>query len=123
MGARCNFVFKQSEDMAVCLYSHWDEDNMDYVLAQALQHARPRLQMGDIPYATRMAISYIIKDQILDETGYGITAMDPSDQGFLDHPITIDLTDMTVGSGEDWHTIEDFINYQLSSLTSSAKVG
>jgi hypothetical protein len=111
MGARCNFVFKQSEDLAVALYSHWDEDNMYTVLAHALQHARPRLQMGDIPYATRMAISYIIQDSILEETGYGIYAMDPSDQAFLDHPITIDLTDMTVGSGEDWHNIEDFISY------------
>jgi hypothetical protein len=116
MGARCNFVFKQSEDLAVTLYSHWDEDNMYTVLAQALQHARPRLQMGDIPYATRMAISYIIQDSILEETGYGIYAMDPSDQAFLDHPITIDLTDMTVGSGEDWHNIEDFIHYHTGLI-------
>jgi len=116
MGARCNFVFKQSEDHAVALYSHWDEDHMHELLAAALQHARPRLQMGDIPYATRMAISYIIQDSILEETGYGITAMDPSDQGFLDHPITIDLTDMTVGSGDDWHNIEDFIAYHTNSV-------
>ncbi len=116
MGARCNFVFKQSEDYAVALYSHWDEDHMYELLAAALDHALPRLHMGDIPYATRMAISYIIKDSILDETGYGITAMDPSDQGFLDHPITIDLTDMTVGSGEDWHSIIDFISYHSVKL-------
>lgn len=116
MGARCNFVFKQSEDYAVALYSHWDEDHMYELLAAALDHALPRLHMGDIPYATRMAISYIIKDSILDETGYGITAMDPSDQGFLDHPITIDLTDMTVGSGEDWHSITDFISYHSVRL-------
>jgi len=116
MGARCNFVFKQSEDQAVTLYSHWDEDHMYELLAAALQHAQPRIQMGDIPYATRMAISYIIKDQVMEETGYGIYAMDPSDQGFLDHPITIDLTDMTVGSGEEWHSINDFINYHSVQL-------
>ena len=116
MGARCNFVFKQSEDLAVCLYSHWDEDYMHEVLAAALQHARPRLQIGDIPYGTRMAISHIIKDSVLDETGYGIYAMDPTDQGFLDHPITIDLTDMTVGSGDDWHTIEEFISYHSNLI-------
>lgn len=116
MGARCNFIFKQSEDYAVALYSHWDEDHMYELLAAALQHAQPRIQMGDIPYATRMAISYIIKDQILEETGFGITAMDPSDQGFLDHPITIDFTDMTVGEGEDWRSINDFINYNTVML-------
>lgn len=123
MGARCNFVFKQSEDMAVALYSHWDEDHMYELLAAALNHARPRIQMGDIAYATRMAISYIIKDQILEETGYGITAMDPSDQGFLDHPITIDFTDGTVGSGEEWHSINDFINYYSVSLIPAAQKG
>jgi len=114
MGARCNFVFKQSEDMAVCLYSHWDEDHMHELLAAALNHARPR--WSDHSYATRMAISYIIKESILDETGYGISAMDPSDQSFLDSPITIDLTDMTVGSGEDWHTIEDFVTYHSNLI-------
>jgi hypothetical protein len=116
VGARCNFVFKQSEDYAVALYSHWDESHMNELLAAALDHALPRLHMGDIPYATRMAISYIIKDSILEETGYGISAMDPSDQGFLDSPITIDLTDMTVGSGEDWHSIPDFIAYHSVQL-------
>jgi hypothetical protein len=116
VGARCNFVFKQSEDYAVALYSHWDESHMNELLAAALDHALPRLHMGDIPYATRMAISYIIKDSILEETGYGISAMDPSDQGFLDSPITIDLTDMAVGSGEDWHSIPDFIAYHSVQL-------
>jgi hypothetical protein len=53
---------------------------------------------------------------VLDETGYGVYAMDPSDQGFLDSPITIDLTDMTVGSGEDWHKIEDFISYHTNLI-------
>ena len=28
MGARCTFVFKQSEDLAVALYSHWGEDSI-----------------------------------------------------------------------------------------------
>lgn len=116
MGARCNFVFKQSEDYAVALYSHWGEDYMYESLAAALQHAQPRIKMGDAAYATRMAISYLIKDSILDETGFGITAMDPTDQGFLDHPITIDFTDGTVGSGEDWHSIDDFINYHCLTI-------
>ena len=42
MGARCTFVFKQSEDLAVALYSHWGEDGMYEDLAKALQHAAPR---------------------------------------------------------------------------------
>lgn len=111
MGARCTFVFKQSEDQAVALYSHWGEDSMYEDLAGALQHAMPRIQMGDTAYATRMAISYFMQHDILSETGFGIYACDPSDQAFMDHPITIDFTDGTVGSGETWHSIQDFVNY------------
>ena len=67
MGARCTFVFKQSEDLAVALYSHWGEDSMYVDLAQALQHAAVR--KGDNEYYVRMAISYLMQDSILDETG------------------------------------------------------
>ena len=95
MGARCTFVFKQSEDKAVALYSHWGEDSMYQDLAAALQHAAPR--KGDMGYYTRMAISYLLQNDILDETGFGLYACDPNDQGFMDHPITIDLTHGTVG--------------------------
>ena len=70
MGARCTFVFKQSEDLAVALYSHWGEDSMYEDLAKALQHAAPR--KGETEYYTRMAISYLMQDSILDETGFGI---------------------------------------------------
>ena len=113
MGARCTFVFKQSEDHAVALYSHWGEDSMYQDLAAALQHAAPR--KGDESYYIRMAISYLIQDDVLGELHYGLYACDPSDQAFMDHPITIDLTDGTVGEGEEWHTIDEFINYHMST--------
>jgi hypothetical protein len=83
-------------------------------LAAALEHAAPRI--GDSSYYVRMAVSYLIQHNILDETGYGLYACDPSDQGFMDHPITIDLTDGTVGEGEDWHTIQEFISYYSNTL-------
>ena len=114
MGARCTFVFKQSEDLAVALYSHWGEDSMYQDLAQALQHAKPR--SGDKEYYVRMAISYLIQDSILDETGFGIYACDPNDLGFMDHPILIDLTDNTIShDGVDHKSIDSFIEYNLPS--------
>jgi hypothetical protein len=113
MGARCTFVFKQSKNQAVALYSHWGEDTMYEDLAAALQHAAPR--KSDESYYTRMAISYLLKDDLLDELHYGLYACDPSDQAFMDHPITIDLTDGTVGEGEEWHTIDEFINYHMGT--------
>ncbi len=114
MGARCTFVFKQSDDLAVALYSHWGEDSMYQDLAQALQHAAVR--SGDKEYYVRMAISYLIQDAILEETGFGIYACDPNDLGHMDHPILIDLTDNTIShDGVDHKSIGSFIEYNLPS--------
>ena len=114
MGARCTFVFKQSEDLAVALYSHWGEDSMYEDLAQALQHAAVR--SGDKDYYVRMAISYLIQDAILDETGFGIYACNPNDLGFMDHPIIIDLTDNTISHDNVGHKdINSFIEYNSPS--------
>lgn len=111
MGARCTFVFKQAEDQAVALYSHWGEDSMHADLAGALEHASPRIELGDPSYATRMAISYLIQDSLLDETGYGIYACNPNDLGFMDHPIIIDLINKTVEDDTGTHSIQSFVNY------------
>ena len=118
MGARCTFVFKQSKDQAVALYSHWGEDTMYEDLAAALQHAVPRI--GDESYYTRMAISYLLQDSILDETGYGLYACNPNDLGFMDHPIIINLIDKTVEDDTGIHSIEEFITYHglVTTVTS-----
>jgi hypothetical protein len=83
-------------------------------LAQALQHAAVR--SGDREYYVRMAISYLLKDSILDETGFGIYACNPNDLGFMDHPILIDLTNNTIShDAVDHKDIDSFINYNLPS--------
>ena len=128
MGARCTFVFKQQEDLAVALYSHWGEDSMYEDLARALQHAAPR--KGDNEYYVRMAISYLMQDSILEETGFGIYACNPNHMEWMDHPILIDLTDNTIShDGVDHKDIDSFISYNLPSSAlstvgaSSAEVG
>ena len=118
MGARCNFIFKQKEDLAVVLYSHWGEYERHRDLALALQHAAPRI--GDIEYYTRMAISYLLKDSILDETGFGLYASNPNDIGFMDTPILIDLTNNTISDETGSHKIDSFINYHLPSTVLSS---
>jgi len=113
MGARCTFVFKQSEDLAVALYSHWGEDSMYMDLALALQHAAVR--KGDDEYYTRMAVSHLLKDSILDETGFGLYACNPNTAlVYMDHPILIDLTNNTISHDDVNHKdIDSFINYNL----------
>jgi hypothetical protein len=113
MGARCTFVFKQSEDLAVALYSHWGEDAMHSDLAQALQHAVVR--KSDNEYYTRMAVSYLLKDSILDETGFGLYACNPNDLGWAEHPILIDLTNNTITDETGSHDIDSFVNYHSPS--------
>ena len=113
MGARCNFIFKQKEDLAVALYSHWGEYTLHADLAQALQHAAVR--KGDIEYYTRMAVSHLLKDSILDETGFGLYACNPNDLGFMDTPILIDLTNNTISDDSGSHDIDSFINYHSPS--------
>ena len=128
MGARCTFVFKQKEDLAVALYSHWGEDDMHRDLALALQHAVARFE--DVEYYTRMAVSYLLKDSILDETGFGLYACNPNTAlDYMDHPIVIDLTNNTINDETGSHDIHDFINYHSPSgvhavgASSKAEVG
>jgi len=96
MGARVHFVFNDGTDSAVALYSHWGADSWTYDLAEAIRHAEPR--KGDTSYFTRMVISHLIKDSILDETGYGIYAIHPKKAEALifDDLVEIDLVKETV---------------------------
>lgn len=118
MGARCTFIFKQQENLAVALYSHWGEYTLHADLAQALQHAAVR--KGDTEYYTRMAVSYLLKDSILDETGFGLYACDPNTHmQYCDYPILIDLTNDTVSDESGTHSIDSFISYHTNLVDSS----
>jgi len=95
MGARINFVFKDSEQgPMVVLYSHWGETEWERDLAMALQHAKPRLE--DSSYGTRMIISYLMQDSILEETGFGIFAIANDGLDLGDPAVLIDFTTNTV---------------------------
>jgi hypothetical protein len=95
MGARINFVFKDSETgPSVVLYSHWGQDSWQTDLAAAMEHAKPRWQ--DSSYGTRMIISHLIQHSILDETGFGIYAIDNDNYDLGEQTILIDFTTKTV---------------------------
>ena len=97
MGARINFVFKEKEGRpAVVLYSHWGEDEWPRDLAMALDHARPR--WTDESYVTRMIISYLMQDSILESTGFGLYAVLDSETGMDlgDHTVIVDIIQETV---------------------------
>ena len=94
MGARINFVFKDGTTSNVVLYSHWGQDNWQQDIALALDHARPR--WSDSSYGTRMMISHLIKDNILDEHGYGIYSINSDNYDLGEQTVVIDFVNKTV---------------------------
>jgi len=122
MGARINFVFKDSEPAIgepaawVVLYSHWGADTWQYDIANAINHAAKRIAMDDTSYTTRMMISYLMSETILDETGYGIYAI--TNNGSMDlyqETVVIDLVNKTVNDVDFSEFIEKaFLAERLS---------
>jgi hypothetical protein len=95
MGARINFVFKDVEDEAhVVLYSHWGETEWQRDLSMALDHAKPR--WSDYAYCTRMVISYLMQDSILEETGFGIYAITGTNFDLGETTVVIDIAKETI---------------------------
>lgn len=103
MGARINYVFKDSLTApAVVLYSHWGEDEWQRDLAMALHHSKPR--WIDASYATRMMISYLTQDSVLEETGFGIYAVNMDDCQMYDTTVVVDFNTKTIYElGSDTH--------------------
>lgn len=94
MGARINFVFTDGTDSSVVLYSHWGQDSWQTDLAEALSHAKPR--WSDASYGTRMIISHLIKDSVMDETGFGIYAIGGQNYDLGEQTIVVDFVAKTV---------------------------
>jgi hypothetical protein len=95
MGARINYIFKDSNTHpSVVLYSHWGETEWQRDLAMALEHSKPR--WIDASYATRMMISYLMQDCILEETGFGIFAVNGPNYELFDTTVVIDFVNNTI---------------------------
>jgi len=100
MGARINYVFKDVEAAVgepashVVLYSHWGETEWQRDLSMALDHAKPR--WSDYAYCTRMVISYLMQDSILEETGFGIYAITGTNFDLGDTTVVIDIAKETI---------------------------
>jgi hypothetical protein len=90
MGARINFVFDDGTEALVVLYSHSGEYTWQDDLAGALDHAQQR--QGDYSYFTRMVISHLIKDSILQPTGFGLYAIKRTEiSDLFDKIVILDL--------------------------------
>lgn len=110
MGARCNFIFKDSQEGPyVALYSHWGADSWGLDLAKAIDKARPRWE--DPSYAVRIMVSQLIGANWDDPLSYGLYALTKQDLDkahYLDEPIIIDMVKQEVNG----HSFQMFIDYQ-----------
>ena len=70
MGDRAN-VLVRCVDEQVCLYTHWGGSELPKILQHALKRGIRRWH--DFPYLARIIFSEMIKDDIMDEAGYGIS--------------------------------------------------
>jgi hypothetical protein len=121
MGARINYVFKDSEDgPSVVLYSHWGQDGWEQDIAEALRHAAPR--WTDAAYGTRMMISYLMQHNILDETGFGLYAIGGNSYDLGEQTVVIDFTNKTVTDNVpvEW---EAFINAYAPKVFAEQDLG
>jgi hypothetical protein len=122
MGARVNFIFKVQEDMPnLVLYSHWGETTWREDLAAALVAAKPRINMPDIAYATRIIIDQLTKDGRDSETGFGIYLANDN-QDYWDTSVEIDMINQKVNDGGNWHSFDSFISYMSEMVEYHAGV-
>ena len=63
-------------------------------IAGALAHAKPRWR--DSAYCTRMIISYLISDSLMEETGFGIYSISGSNYDLGEFTVVIDLVKQTI---------------------------
>jgi hypothetical protein len=102
MGDRANVVLKQGEEQ-ICLYTHWAGSELELIAKEALKRGQKRLD--DFPYLSRIVFCEMIKNDVMGETGYGISALVGDGK---DRVITIDCDEQTIKlfNGDELNLIE-----------------
>jgi len=116
MGDRANIVVCQKmsngEEGKIFLYTHWDGCALPKILQDALIRGRGR--WNDEAYLTRIIFSEMIKDSLLEDTGYGISLYAP-DANHTHIYVNVDANMVTIGekgwSFKDYVEMEDLPEY------------
>jgi|AntAceMinimDraft_1070359.scaffolds.fasta_scaffold01157_36 hypothetical protein len=114
MGSRTNFELKDYKG-SVWLYSHWGGDSKANDLAAAINHAEPR--WFDTSYAMRMVVSYLIKDSLMEETGYGISSYEHGEESY--EPMSVDFVNGTVTCQDIVYSFPNFVKLFHKHLTNA----
>ena len=111
MGARTNYTIIATENPAqnINVYAHWDGDDSVAIMQNAIKAAMPRIQMGDISYATRILIDQLTKHGRDSETGYGIYICEDILTEEQYERKVIDLVKQTVRVGSMQFQLDQFV--------------
>jgi hypothetical protein len=107
MGARINFIFDDGSESLPVLYSHWGANSYVRDLSLAFDHASAR--WGDEQYWVRMVVSYLLKNELMNATGYGIYAISRAELSadcFHDSVVHIDIHGRAVHSLDTGESME-----------------
>lgn len=104
MGDRGNVIFKYSEGGKIYFYTHWSGSQLKSIVKAALIRGKER--WGDESYLARIVFSEMIKDDVMDVTGYGIAPYE-MDSGAR---VEVDTNEQTVNGIK----FEDFIKQEVS---------
>ncbi len=88
---RSNIAIKYGDGNKIYFYSHWDGADMKEILKNALIRGKER--WNDEAYLARIIFSEMIKDNILDLTGYGIAPYE-MDKNY--ETIVVDIKNKTI---------------------------
>lgn len=99
MGDRANIVVTDSHNHIV-LYSHWAGTELPDILKCALKRGEGR--WDDFQYLTRIIFCEMIKDNVMDTTGYGISQK------------IVDGEDRVLAVNVDRQTVTDYNNNMSS---------
>lgn len=105
MGDRAQIKFIFNDNKAVFFYTHWTGSELHHTLASALKRGESR--WGDAGYLARIIFSEMIKNKVLDTTGYGI---DLSKHGDIHTLITVNSKNKQVLFKGIEHSFKDFIS-------------
>ena len=104
MGDRGNIVMVEKTGNKIYFYTHWDGSDLPRILRQALIRGKGR--WDDEPYLARIIFSEMIKDNILEETGYGISTYQPD---YNHSDLEVHCSSQTVGwKNQNW-SFDDYV--------------
>lgn len=105
MGDRANVYVKEGSK-GVYLYTHWSGYRLPHIVQNALKRSRDR--WDDDQYLARIIFSEMIKDEVMDTTGYGISASMCDNERSI---IVIECESNTIGFAHEGKESEDCYIY------------